>query len=75
MEIHRLIKMANDIGGFFATLPDHEEGVSSMTQHLRNFWEPRMRRELIAYAREGGAELLPIAREALARLDSERKPA
>jgi len=67
--------MANDIAGFFATMPDHEEGVSSMTQHLRNFWEPRMRRELIAYARDGGAELTPFAREAVGRLEAERKPA
>jgi formate dehydrogenase subunit delta len=69
VDIHHLIKMANEIGGFFDTLPNHEEAVTSMTQHLRNFWEPRMRREIIAYARSDGAELLPIAREAIARLE------
>jgi formate dehydrogenase subunit delta len=75
MALHHLISMANDIGGFFATMPDHEEAVSAMTQHLRNFWEPRMRREIIAYAHEGGTDLIPFAREAIARLDAERKPA
>jgi formate dehydrogenase subunit delta len=69
MDIHRLIKMANEIGGFFDSLPDHEEAVTSMTQHLRNFWEPRMRQEIIAYARSDGGELSPIAREAISRLD------
>jgi formate dehydrogenase subunit delta len=66
--------MANDIGGFFATMPDHEEAVTAMALHLRNFWEPRMRRELIAHANNDGADLLPITREAIARLDLERKP-
>jgi formate dehydrogenase subunit delta len=75
MDIHHLVKMANEIGGFFASLPDHEEAVTSMTQHLRNFWEPRMRREIIAYAQSDGADLLPIAREAIGRLDPVRTPA
>jgi formate dehydrogenase subunit delta len=67
--------MANDIGGFFATMPDHEEAVTAMAQHLRNFWEPRMRLEIITYVHDGGADLIPLAREAIARLDPERKPA
>jgi formate dehydrogenase subunit delta len=75
VDIHHLIKMANEIGGFFGSLPNHEEAVTSMTQHLRNFWEPRMRREIIAYAQSDGAELLPIAREAIARLDPVRTSA
>ncbi len=66
--------MANDIGGFFATMPDHEEAVAAMALHLRNFWDPRMRREIIAHAGHGGADLIPLAREAIARLDTERKP-
>jgi formate dehydrogenase subunit delta len=74
VDVHHLVGMANDIGGFFATMPDHEEAVTAMALHLRNFWEPRMRREIIAHANNGGADLIPIAREAIARLDSERKP-
>jgi formate dehydrogenase subunit delta len=74
VDVHHLVGMANDIGGFFATMPDHEEAVTAMALHLRNFWEPRMRREIIAHANSGGADLIPIAREAIARLDSERKP-
>jgi formate dehydrogenase subunit delta len=67
--------MANDIGGFFATMPDHEEAVTAMAQHLRNFWEPRMRREIITYVHDGGADLIPLAREAIARLDPGRNSA
>ena len=70
MDIHHLVKMANEIGGYFAAMPDREEAVSSIEHHLRNFWEPRMRRELIAYARQDEGELKPIVREAVLRLEA-----
>jgi formate dehydrogenase subunit delta len=69
MDIHHLVKMANEIGGFFASTPDHEEGVNSIAQHLRNFWDPRMRREIIEYAKGDDGDLKPIVREAVLRLD------
>ena len=69
MEIHRLAKMANEIGGFFAQSPDREEAITAITAHLRNFWEPRMRRAIIEYARGGGAELQEIVRAAVLRLE------
>jgi formate dehydrogenase subunit delta len=69
MDIHHLVKMANEIGGFFASTADHEEGVKSIMQHLRNFWDPRMRRQLIEYAHRDDCTLKPIVREAVLRLD------
>jgi formate dehydrogenase subunit delta len=69
MDIHHLVKMANEIGGFFASTPDHEEGVHSIAQHLRSFWDPRMRRQIIEYAHREGGDLTPIVREAVLRLD------
>jgi len=74
MEIHRLVKMANEIGTFFEQLPDHEEVVKSVAAHLKSLWEPRMRREIIAYARKGGGELKPIVREAVLSLEAPAKP-
>lgn len=53
MDIHHLVKMANDIGAFYETLPDRTEAVGSIAVHLRNFWEPRMRREIIEHAKRG----------------------
>ena len=70
MEIHRLVKMANEIGGFFEQIPDHREAVNSIAAHLRNFWEPRMRSEIIAYARLGDGDLKPIVREAILTLEA-----
>ena len=56
MDIHRLVKMANEIGAFYESLPDREEAISSIAAHLRNFWEPRMRREIIDYAKRDAVQ-------------------
>lgn len=71
MDIHHLVKMANDIGTFYETLPDRAAGVSSIATHLKNFWEPRMRREIIDHAKRGPEEyprLKEIVREAILTL-------
>ncbi len=69
MEIHRLVKMANEIGTFFEGAEHRHEAVASIAAHLRNFWEPRMRAELIEYARMGDGELREIVREAVLSID------
>jgi len=73
MELHRLIKMANEIGGFFAQMP-REEAISGTAAHLKNFWEPRMRREIIDYAQRDGGELHEIVRAAVLRLEPSISP-
>lgn len=65
MDIKHLIMMANDIGAYFAGYPSHDEAVDAIANHLRNFWEPRMRRDIVAYVVAGGADLKPIVREAV----------
>jgi formate dehydrogenase subunit delta len=67
VELHHLIKMANEIGGFFSQMP-REEAISSIATHLKNFWEPRMRREIIDYARRDGADLHELVRAAVLSL-------
>ena len=57
--------MANDIGAYFAGYPGHDQAVEGIANHLRNFWEPRMRRELVAYVANGGGDLKPLVREAV----------
>ncbi|MFV3411600.1 formate dehydrogenase subunit delta [Pseudomonas nitroreducens] len=46
MSIENLIKMANQIGLYFASEPDHDLAVRGVRQHLQNFWTPAMRRDL-----------------------------
>lgn len=70
MNLENLIKMANDIGRFFQAESDREVAVNSVADHLRRFWEPRMRRDLISYAQHDGAQLTELVREAVLRLGS-----
>ncbi len=73
MDIHHLVTMANQIAEFFATSnPDRGEAVKATAQHLRNFWEPRMRREIIAHVKQrSGEELNDVARDAVLTLEGE----
>ncbi|MCA1324634.1 formate dehydrogenase subunit delta [Herbaspirillum sp. alder98] len=68
MNAANLIKMANQIGSFFSTMPDHEQAVADLAAHIKRFWEPRMRRALLAHVEQTqGAGLSPIVLEALER--------
>jgi len=68
MDNHNLIKMANDIGSFFKSEPDRVLAIQGVEQHIRNFWEPRMRQQIAAYLNGGGAELMDIVAEAVKKL-------
>jgi formate dehydrogenase subunit delta len=58
--------MANQIGAFFEAMPDRPEALKGIALHIRRFWEPRMRRELLAHVDDGqGAGLSPIVRDAI----------
>ena len=54
MDAAKLVSMANQIAGFFATEPDHALAVEGTTGHIQKFWDPRMRRELLATFDAGG---------------------
>lgn len=66
MDITNLTHMANRIGQFFESMPDQQEASTEIANHLRKFWEPRMRRELLAHLdATGGGDLLPIVKNAV----------
>ena len=67
MELGKLVKMANQIGEFFAAEADAQAAELGIAEHLRKFWAPSMRSELLdALDRPGAAEALtPLARSAL----------
>lgn len=67
MSPDKLVYMANQIGKFFA----HEgetQAVQSVATHLRKFWDPRMRRTIVAHYDAGGAGLDPVVRRAVGSL-------
>jgi formate dehydrogenase subunit delta len=68
MRIERLVSMANDIGAFFDADPDKAEAARNIASHVKRFWDPRMRRQMIAHYRDGGAGLNDVVRSAIALL-------
>jgi formate dehydrogenase subunit delta len=65
MDIHHLVKMANQIGQFFEAEPDETQAVNDVAAHLKRFWDPRMRRAIIEHVGKGGEGLLPIVSKAV----------
>lgn len=65
--IAKIVRMANQIGTFFASKP-HDEGVAGVAEHINKFWEPRMRRHFFEVVDAGGAGLLPIVLDASATI-------
>ena len=70
MDIAHLVKMANEIGAFFESEPDSAEGSRAVANHLRRYWEPRMRKAIVAHASAGGTGLSEIAKQAVLQLES-----
>jgi formate dehydrogenase subunit delta len=75
MDSPATIRMANRIAEFFAAMPERDEAVDGVAQHLRRFWTPAMRRELLAIADTPQASLLhPLVLAALERPPERTSP-
>src|SRR5438874_12432481 len=74
MNIDLLIKMANEIGEFFAGTAEAPEAARAVANHLKRYWEPRMRAQMISYFEQrNGAGLTELARSAVALMVAESK--
>jgi formate dehydrogenase subunit delta len=67
MSPDRLVYMANQIGKFFQS-QGHDRAVGGIAEHIRKFWDPRMRGAIVTHLESGGAGLDPNVREAIATL-------
>lgn len=65
MDHARLVYMANQIARNLASQGDTAADLTC--QHIRDYWDPRMRAALVAGAREG---LDALARKAVEQLDA-----
>lgn len=66
MHTEHLIRMVNQIGSFFEAMPDRAEALRDLALHLQRFWEPRMRRALLAHLDAAGTGALnPVSAEAI----------
>ena len=63
----RLVYMANQIGKFF-TSQGKGKAVPGIAEHIKKFWDPRMRSAILAHLEQGGAGLDPDVRDAVMTL-------
>ena len=63
MDIHNIVRMANQIADFYKSYP-HDEAVKETADHINRFWEPRMRRAFFEHMAKGGEGFDPLVKEA-----------
>ncbi|MGJ4944932.1 formate dehydrogenase subunit delta [Bradyrhizobium sp. HKCCYLS1011] len=68
----RLIYMANQIGKFFHA-QGRDKTAAGVAEHIKKFWDPRMRKSIFAHHDAGGAGLDPDVFEAIATLKQAAK--
>jgi formate dehydrogenase subunit delta len=73
MSHDKLAYMANQIGRFFAS-QKQDTAVAAIEDHLLKFWDPRMRRAILAQLADGSIELDPPVRQAVEQM-GRRTPA
>ena len=66
MDVNNLIRMANQIGEFFESMPDRAQAMEDIATHIKRFWEPRMRRAILESIDQKNAnDLSEIVRDAI----------
>lgn len=66
-QVGKLVMMANQILRNLAVQGD-ERAIAAAADHIRRFWDPRMRAAITAHVAAGGEGLTPLARAAVLRL-------
>jgi formate dehydrogenase subunit delta len=66
----KLVHLANQIGKFFAHQPK-DEAVASIADHLRKFWDPRMRTQMLTHLSQGGEGLDQLPKSAFEQIADE----
>jgi len=69
-KMHKLVHMANQIADYFKVMPE-ADALKGATDHLRAFWTPKMRREIVAWLDKGGEGLNPLAAKVVNELTHE----
>jgi len=68
MNMDHLVNMANEIGSFFVTANDEDTAAQLIADHLKRFWDPRMRKQVVAHLTQGGEGFTPAVAKAVAQL-------
>jgi len=73
-KIDKLVRMANQIGDFFAPF-EEDEAARGIATHIKRFWTPKMIGEIIGYHESGRTGLHAATARAVAELEREAKEA
>ena len=67
MKPEMLVRMANQMEDFFKS-QSHDSAVAGIEEHIRKYWDPRMRKAMAEHLASGTETgLKPLAREAAER--------
>ena len=64
MDVTRLITMANQIARNLS-VQGEDAAIAATAEHIRLFWDPRMKAGILAHCEQGGEGLDPLALKAL----------
>jgi formate dehydrogenase subunit delta len=64
MSPDKLVYMVNQIGKYFIA-QNQDKAAGEIADHLQQFWDPRMRKGIIAHLETGGAGLEPASLRAV----------
>ncbi len=80
MNIKTLITMLNQMGTFFVHQPNPKQAEHDLAEHVRLFWEPRMRRAILDFlaqhpnGKSTDGDLMPIVLSALTHHQAQLQP-
>lgn len=66
-DVQKLVSMANQIGEFFKSQPEHK-AVDGIADHIIKFWSRPMKEPIFALVAAGGEGLQPLVLNALRKL-------
>lgn len=70
MDDGKMVHRANQMAAYFSAYPQARAEEETET-HIRKFWEPRIRAQLIGYVERGGDELHPLVVKAAEALKAD----
>lgn len=79
MNVNKLVRMVNQIAANFDYGKDREKAVAATLDHVKRFWTPQMRSEIVEHYRQGSngssevVELSYVAAKTVERLADEQQ--
>jgi formate dehydrogenase subunit delta len=67
MSPDKLVYMANQIGRYFRS-QGQDAAIAGTADHIKKFWDPRMRAAIFRHVEAGGQGLEPLVRRAIEQL-------